>query len=158
MNTIKRLEQFLKPYFPHIVIAFAAIFFGCGVGYMKVSTRPPEVDVADSWKLPKWAPPQPSISSQELVLLELWGEDGRVRSEMESESKDSSPWRLIGIVQDGETRIAIIEMAQSVALLRLSVGDELPNGAEITKIETGELTISDNGKELAIQLFTTEEG
>ena len=47
MNTIKRLEQFLKPYFPHIVIAFAAIFFGCGVGYMKVSTRPPEGDGAD---------------------------------------------------------------------------------------------------------------
>ena len=152
------LEKFLRQYFPHIAAASAAIFFGFGVGYMKVSTHPPEVDIADNWILPAWAPQQPSTSLQELMLLELWGEDGRRRAEIENDSKDVSPWRLIGIVQDGGVRIAMIEMAQNVALLRLSVGDELPNGAEILKIGTGELTISDNGKEFAIQLFGTEEG
>ena len=148
----------LRPYLPHITALISAIMLGLGVGYMKASTRPPEVDIADNWPLPRWAPYQSAMPWQELVQFELWGKDDRMRAVAEAvESRDGGAWRFVGIVQDGESRLAVIELGQSGGLQRLNTGDDLPNGAEILKIGAGELTFFDDDAETILRLFGTNE-
>lgn len=159
MNTFATLGYLLRPYLPHVGAAVAAIMLGCGVGYMKVSTRPPEVDIADNWTLPRWSPHQPSVSPKELARLELWGPDNRARADAESvDARDVPPWRFIGVIQDGPSRLAVIELTHEGGLQRLNAGEKLPDGAEILAIGAGDLTISENGTESTITLFSTEEG
>jgi hypothetical protein len=157
VSKINMLGQLLKPIFPHIALVISAIMFGLGIGYIKVATLPPEIDIADNWTLPRWSPYQPSLPSRELAALELWGEDERVQELIDSSPRDASAWRFIGIVQDGENRVAIIELGQNGGLQRLSEGDLLPNGAEILDIGTNELTLQDESLETTIRLFDIEK-
>jgi len=158
VNQLLVIGQYLRPYFPHLAAVISAVMFGLGVGYIKVSTLPPEIDVNDNWTLPQWGPYQPSLPSRELAALELWGEDDRAREIAETpEPRDASAWEFIGITQDGETRLAIIELGQDRKLQRLNSGDRLPNGVEILSVGANELTLSDEGTQVTIKLFDTEE-
>lgn len=158
MNRIQMFGQLLRPFFPHIAMVVAAAMFGMGIGYIKVSSLPPEIDVADNWTLPGWTPYQSSLPSRELAALELWGADERARELVElPPQRDASAWRFIGIVQDGENRMAVIELGQDGGLQRLSEGERLPNGAEILSIGANELTLQDESIEATIKLFDAEE-
>lgn len=148
------ISQFLRPYFPHLTAAIAAAMFGLGVGYIKISTLPPEIDVNDNWTLPMWSPYQPSVPPRALAALELWGEDDSTRDIVEDQTpRDASAWEFIGVVQDGEIRQAVIEVGQDRKLRRLNSGDQLPNGAKILDIGANEMTLTDNGAEITLKLF-----
>ena len=158
MNKLSVAAQLLRPYFPHLIAVIAAAALGVGVGLVKISTLPPEVDVSDNWPLPQWTPYQPTVSSRDLASLELWGEDDSVEDIIEEpESRDTSAWEFVGIVQDGETRLAIIEYGMDRKLQRLTVGDSLPSGAKIQVIGVNDLTALDENTEVVIRLFEAEK-
>jgi hypothetical protein len=158
VNKVALISQVLRPYFLHIAALISVVMFGWGVGYIKVSTPPPEVDIADNWTLPRWAPHQPEQSWSELARLELWGEDDRAKMVDESpEPRDDFPWRFIGILEDGSSRLAVIELGQDGGLKHLTTGDNLPDGAEILRIGAGDLTFSDSGSEAILKLFSVDE-
>ncbi len=158
-TTFATVGHVIRPYVPHIGAAVAAIMLGCSIGYMKISTRPPDVDIADNWNMPQWSPYQPSVSANELALLELWGPDDRARANVETAaSGDTPPWRFIGTIQDGASRLAVIELTQDGGVQRLNTDDRLPDGAEILSIGIGELKVLKDGTESTITLFSTDEG
>jgi hypothetical protein len=156
MNGLAVAGQFLRSHFPHLVAAMSAVMLGLGVGYIKVSTSSPKIDLADNWTLPRWAPYQPSLSARELTALELWGKDEGAQESDEPTPQDVSAWRFIGVVQDGENRLAVIEVGPDRNLHQLSAGDRLPSGAEILNIDVNGLTYQGDGAELTITLFSTE--
>lgn len=158
MNKLNMYAQLLKPFFPHLALVIAATMFGTGIGYIKVSSLPPEIDVADNWTVPRWAPYQQSLSSRELAAVQLWGADERAQEIIDSPPPDASAWRFVGIVEDGGKRVAVIELGQSSRLQRLNEGDRLPSGAEILEIGANELTLRDQSMEVTIKLFDADEG
>ncbi len=158
MNKLSVAGQLLRPYFPHLIAVVAAAALGLGVGLVKMSTLPPEVDANDNWPLPQWAPYQPTVSSRDLASLELWGEDDSEGDFVEEpEPRDASAWEIVGIVHDGQTRVAIIEYGVDRKLQRLTVGDSLPDGAIIQEIGANDLTALGDNTETVIRLFEADE-
>jgi len=157
VNRISINADDLKPFLPYVAAVVGALMLGWGVGILKASSGPPEIDFTDNWPLPQWSPYQPEMSSQDLTQLKLWGGDTG-EAIVEAEPEPVEDWRFIGIVQDGDLRLALVETTADKKLHRMQSGDVLPGNAQIISIGEGQLTISENGEEVILKLFNADNG
>ena len=149
------LRPLLAPYSMHLAVAGLAVLLGTSAGIYQVSKDPTAVDTADKWPFPQWAPYRTGPQREALARVAVWAVDP-TKAKVEVEKKPAGPpWRFIGTLQNGKTRIAIIELDQGKRVQRIAIGEALPNGAMIKKIDTGALIYDDNGVERVLKLFGT---
>ncbi len=143
----------LRPYATHLGALGIAILFGLIVAVFKVSGSPPAVDTADRWPFPQWAPFRAGPQREVLARSTLWAEDPTKAKVVVEKKVEGPPWRFIGTFQEGDTRMAVIELDQGKRIQRVGPGQPLPNGALIKTIDTSVLTYDENGIEKALKLF-----
>jgi hypothetical protein len=143
----------LRPYAAHLSALGIAILIGLTVAVFKVSGSPPAVDTADRWPFPQWAPFRAGPQRNALARTNLWAEDPTKAKVVVEKKVEGPPWRFIGTLQEGESRIAVIELDQGKRIQRVGPGQALPNGALIKKVDTSVLTYDENGVEKALRLF-----
>jgi hypothetical protein len=143
----------LRPYAAHLSALGIAILIGLTVAVIKVSGSPPAVDTADRWPFPQWAPFRAGPQRNALARTNLWAEDPTKAKVVVEKKVEGPPWRFIGTLQEGESRIAVIELDQGKRIQRVGPGQALPNGALIKKVDTSVLTYDENGVEKALRLF-----
>lgn len=143
----------LRPYYPHLGALAGAITLALVISIFKVAGEPPVVDTADRWPFPKWAPykagqlRQASAAHNPLTL-------DPTKAKVEPEKRFvGPPWRFIGTLQDGKTRIAVIELDQGKRIQRVSSGGTLPNGGLIKSVDVSQLTYDEGGVEKVLKLF-----
>jgi hypothetical protein len=155
-HVLKELsERFgdLRAYYPHLSALGIAILLGVVVAAFKLASDPPAVDTADRWPFPQWAPYRAGAQRDVLARAALWTEDPTKAKVLVEKKPEGPPWRFIGTLQEGEVRIAVIELDQGKRVQRIAAGQSLPNGAVIKSIETNALTYDENGVEKALRLF-----
>lgn len=154
---LKKLEV-LRPYTLHLSALGVAVLLGLVIAAFKVSGAPPAVDTTDRWPFPQWTPYRAAALRNSLAQANIWTEDPAKAKAAVAEKKPAGPlWRFIGTVQDGKTRVAIIELEQGKRVQRIASGAPLPNGAVIKKIDSGELIYDENGIERVLKLFSASE-
>jgi hypothetical protein len=150
------LRPILAPYSAHLAVAGLAVLLGISAGVYQASKDPTAVDTADKWPFPQWAPFRTGPQREALARTAIWAADPtKVKAEAEKKQPAGPPWRFIGTLQNGKTRIAIIELDQGKRVQRIATGEPLPNGAMIKKIDTSALIYDDNGVERVLKLFGT---
>jgi len=148
------LRDRLQPYTVHLTVLATAGFLGMGMGLTAVFSEPVISDSADRWSLPKWAPYREGGKRAELQKLAVWSEDPS-KKPVEA-PKPVAPWRFVGIVEDGDLRLAVIEV-EGRKIQRVAAGDGLPNGGQVVTIGAGELTYRENEVEKTLTLFNAEK-
>lgn len=144
--------RILRFYVPHMAALAAAVVAGLAMGFTSIMGKPPAVDNADRWSLPRWAPYVSGPKRQEMAQTPLWtDEPGRKKEEAVVVA--APQWRFIGTVRDGGKLLAIIELDRGRRVQRLNEGEALPNGAPITKISAGEISYAENDTETILKLF-----
>lgn len=144
--------RILRFYVPHLLALSAAVLLGVAMGFVTIMGKPPAVDTADRWSLPRWAPYVAGPKREELARNPIWFEEPGKRKE-EAVAVAVAPWRFIGTVKDGDKLLAVIELDRGKRVQRLNQGDPLPNGAPITRISTGEISYAENNAEMTLKLF-----
>ena len=142
----------LRFYVPHLVALGAAVAAGASMGFVTIFARPPAVDTADRWSLPRWAPYVAGPKREELARLQLWVEEPGKRKEEAVKVAATPPWRFIGTVREGSRMRAVIEL-EGKKVQRLSQGDALPNGAQIVTIGNGEISYNEDDSQKTLKLF-----
>ena len=127
------------------------------MGFVTVFGRPPAVDTADRWSLPRWAPYVAGPKREELARLQLWVEEPGKRKEEAVTVAATPPWRFIGTVKEGSRMRAVIEL-EGKKVQRLSQGDALPNGAQIVTIGNGEISYNEDDSQKTLKLFGLTKG
>lgn len=147
----------LRPYKAHLVTLGVAALLGLLVAGFKVSSNPPASDAADRWPFPQWAPYRAGPQRDALARTLLWAEDPTKAKVVAEKKVEGPPWRFIGTLQEGSSRLAVIEIEQGKRIQRIAAGQPLPNGAVIKKIDTSTLIYDENGTEKALKLFGLEK-
>ncbi|WP_164084633.1 hypothetical protein [Alteromonas flava] len=85
----------------------------------------------------------------------LWGKEN---ASGETQTT-SAPWSLKGTIEEGDTRIAIVDVDKESRevkrdrYVRFNVGDTLPNGAKVTKIGKNQIEFEMNGETYVKKLY-----
>lgn len=146
----------LRPYYPHLTAAGIAILLGLIVGIFKVSAAPNAVDTADRWPLPQWSPFRAGPQRDALVNAGLWPLDPTKAVAAEEKKVAAPPWRFIGTIQEGKSRLAVLEVEEGRRVQRFGSGETLPNGARIVDIAANSLRYDDGGVEKVLKLFSAD--
>jgi len=147
----------LRPYRAHLGTLGVAVLLGLLIAVIKVSSSPPAVDTADRWPFPQWAPYHAGPQRDAMARTMLWAEDPS-KAKVVAEKKEEGPsWRFIGTLQEGGSRVAVIEVEKGKRIQRIAAGEPLPNGALIKKVDTSTLIYDENGAEKALRLFGPEK-
>lgn len=154
LATVKWAE--LRPYYPHLTAAGIALFLGLIVGAFKVSGEPAAVDTADRWPLPQWTPFRAGPQRDALVNAGLWPLDPSRAVAVEERKVAVPPWRFIGTIQEGKSRLAVLEVEEGKRVQRFDSGETLPNGARIIDITANALRYDDSGVVKVIKLFSAD--
>ena len=143
----------LRFYIPHLVALGAAIFAGIALASATLLSKPPAVDNADRWLLPKWSPYAAGPRREDLAHLAIWAEEPGKRKDVAVVLPPVPPWRFVGTVRDGSKVLALIELDQGKHVQRLSPGDALPNGGQIVTVAVGELSYTEDDAQKTLKLF-----
>ncbi len=154
-DKIRLAFRTLAPFTWHLAAVGFAVALGVLVGVLTVSAMLPNVDVADRWPFPQWAPYKAGAKLEGVRLL-AWVDDPTKKKD-EPLKVAGPPWRFIGTVRDGAKNVAVIEVDQGKRVQRIASGEALPSGGQITKVGIGELTYAENGEEKTLKLFALEK-
>jgi hypothetical protein len=121
-------------------MAIAALL-GWHAGDLSTVAMPSEAPV--SWSLP---PPQVADIDRDLAILAArkpWG-GSKSFSDLETPPPLVAAWRLVGIVQRGDQRYALIRVGPgpNAKVEYRGVGDTLPDGGRLVQIDTDSATSS----------------
>jgi len=148
-----RAFEALRPYALHLAGLAVAVVLGITVAGVKIAADPPSIDTADRWPFPKWEAYRASQLRQNNTAAQLWAVDP-AKAKVAAEIKVAGPpWRFIGTLQEGNRRVAVLELDQGKRIQRIGSGEALPNGGLIKKIEASELTYDEGGIEKVLRLF-----
>lgn len=153
---LDRLQP-LRPYFPHLAALLAAMSLGIAVAVLKASAEPKAVEAVDRWPFPQWTPYRAGDQRKAMASRALWVADPSRAKAAPVQKVTVPPWRFIGTLQDGKTRLAVIELDQGKRVQRVASGATLPNGATITRIESNELGYNEDGAEKVLRLFGADK-
>jgi hypothetical protein len=165
LNAIAKIREWLSqqrerlwPFRVHLLVLVCAVLLGVGVGLIKASRTPAKALVADRWTLPRWTPPQVDPARQELLSAPIFTQDPAKKQAEEAAAAAAAipPWRFTGTVLEGHQQVALIEVDKGRHIRRLAPGDELPGGAKVTSVKSGELTYTDSAGEQVLKLFSPE--
>jgi hypothetical protein len=112
-----------------------------------------------SWKMPDWKPQSISADIQILKDKEFFG----AKKQIEETPEEPEPivvvnqdWRGIGIILDGRESKILIKNNLTKEVQALKVGEKLPDGRVVDKIEKDSFTISSDKGSEEIRLFPFE--
>lgn len=114
---------------------------------------------ADTWTPPTAAQIQrfDDHAFQSLLTSAAWPETTRVVSVNGTTSGATAPaWSLIGIVLTPQ-KVALVLDSASAKVERVTMGEPLPDGATLEKIERDAISVSDAGCRRRIELFRTPQ-
>jgi len=104
---------------------------------------------AAEWMIPTTHKEDPKFKVEQLISRNLWKEPA-VTAGMAEEIKPLTPpdWRIAAVVKVGASNQLVISFKDNPANLQtLNVGDKLPGGFPIVRIEQNWVVISINGKQ-----------
>lgn len=119
---------------------------------------------ADIWQAAILSTPQTTQEDQAyLSSHSLWKlappSAGNQKKQAGATKNSETEWKLRGIVKEGQTYFALIEIKISATgktkLIRLRSGEPLPDQSTITHIDSQKVTIETNGQANQQQLFHT---
>ena len=102
----------------------------------------------DTWNLPASARGNPEKAVASITQANLWGTVATATQAPLNEPE----WRFAGVAVNGSEKTVIIS-AENQPLQMLRIGDQLPGGAKILRINEDHLCLSINGKKRKLDLF-----
>jgi hypothetical protein len=151
---LRPVVDYIQPYATHMAALVCCIVAGILVGLLRINVASNVAVQPDRWVMPEVRTPQIEVLPEDMVLAGFWSEQPRAakKAAPEAPKKPVGIWRLIGTVDHGATYQAIIESEGKVK--RLSVGDVLPDGANVTEILEGSISFEQQGNAQTRKLFT----
>ncbi|MBC3885793.1 hypothetical protein [Undibacterium griseum] len=123
-----------------------------GIGIMAIVMPPlPVVKLAASgaseWEIPAVYQADPKMKVEQLSSRTLWKEPAAELRLTEDKPLTPPDWRIVAVVKTGGSNQLVISFKDNPANLQtLSVGDKLPGGFPVMRIEQNWVVISVNGK------------
>ncbi|MDP3532027.1 MAG: hypothetical protein Q8S31_01905 [Alphaproteobacteria bacterium] len=113
------------------------------------------------WTMPDWKPHPLTQDIQTLKDKEFFGskkiEEAQPEPEPEqAEVKVAQDWNAIGIIIDGDQSKILIKNAQTKQVESLKIGDKLPDGRILEKIQRDTFILSTGENKEEIRLFPFE--
>lgn len=99
--------------------------------------------------MPQLPKARPEKAAEILDKISPWG---KLPAPGEQPSLNDPEWRFLGIVARGSERYVLIKI-ENQPELQLKVGDKLPGGSQILKIEDDSLCLLINGKKRKIGIY-----
>ena len=130
--------------------AFAALFVGAVILGWRTgkapSANPAAPGALAAWTLPQVDVPQTARDAAILTARRPWG-GASAFHDIDTPRAPPAPWRLVGIVQRGDERLALILVGQGPAakLEYRKTGESLPDGSVLVQIGADSAT-SQNGQ------------
>lgn len=103
----------------------------------------------EPWKLAQLPKAQPKSAVEVLNRVSLWGKLP------EPEAQKPLEWRFLGVVAHGKERYVLIKI-EGQPEQQLKVGDTLPGGSRILKIEDDALGLLTNGRKHSVGIHQKE--
>lgn len=103
----------------------------------------------DEWTLPKVTRADPKSAREVLVKTNPWGKAAAWDS---PQTVTQLSWRFLGVVQVGRERTVVIQVGEQPER-QLRVGEALPGGSKILKIDVDALVVLDNGEKRTIEIY-----
>lgn len=123
-----------------------------GIGIMAIVMPPlPVVKLvasgASEWEIPAVYKADPKMKVEQLSSRTLWKEPAAELRLAEDKPLTPPDWRIVAVVKTGGSNQLVISFKDNPANLQtLSVGDKLPGGFPVMRIEQNWVVISVNGK------------
>lgn len=131
-------------------LGYLGLLLGAGYAAWLFAPQPPAIRVvsatAEAWQLPSPVEMKPGRAIEILAISggNLWGKLPDIEQVKPMTPPD---WRIIASVSRGAMAFVIIKYEDTQQEQRIKVGEALPGGARILKVETGKVCILLNGKE-----------
>jgi hypothetical protein len=151
--SLKLRLQHVLPYLPHLAGLCAIAILSVVVSLARISAAPPTTEGRDRWALPAWQPYRAGAAREEMLEAQIWSEDPAHRPKIQTAKVETPPWRFVGTVLLGKNRAAVIALEDGARMRRLTVGEDLPNGAKIKTVGDGVLVYEENGNDQTLKLF-----
>lgn len=147
----------LRQYTPHLTAVGVCILLGIALGILRMNAAANVPEQAERWALPKITPPTIVDLTAEQIAARFWSEQPRAAKTkaVVEVKKPVEQWRFVGTVDQGATLLAVIETAGKIS--RLKIGQTLPDGAVITEITEGKLSIDRQGTPQTLLLFVEKK-
>lgn len=135
-------------------VLVTTVLFLLGLLLMKVFLPPlPVVKLvsgdAQQWEIPTVFKQDPKLKVEQLISRTLWKEPATDGNSPAAEEKPLTPpdWRIAAVIKVGGSNQLVISFKDNPSNLQtLNVGDKLPGGFPIIRIEQNWIVISINGK------------
>lgn len=155
---LQHVGNFTSRYRRSVLGVSCCAILGILTASLMPQTPPPSVNDRIDWILPQ-IEQQPLPSDINTILANpLFGGEPVVSQEAETETlaeedEKGEPWRLIGIMTEGNTKHVVIlnEISGKSRVARL--GETLPGGEELVAVRANEIEIFHNDKSKKISLF-----
>ena len=152
LNTIKKLSKYrinIFIIFLSIILAILISFFGANSSlYKEISNQ--------DWSLPV-SPEIKLISELNSILASpLFGGKPEIIETIEEISGNeinNGKWKIIGIIEDGEEKFALINDFSDNKVKPVSVGDTFPNGEVLLEISKNSISVKNIKEVRTISLF-----
>lgn len=135
-------------------LIFLALVIG-GMAYLQWQAIPlpkppkPARLVEEPWDLPQLRQPDPKQQLAVLNGANLWG---KLPEGSAGASLNDPEWRFLGAMARGAERYVLIKV-ENQPEQRLTMGDRLPGGSTILKIENDRLCLRVNGKKRRLDIY-----
>jgi hypothetical protein len=127
-----------------------------GLGWLLSPAAAPDTSVVgarrDAWRLPE-LPQRPDQAAKAIGLATspIFEPEAAVLAAAAAAKAEDKRWRVAGIFGRGnERKVLITFVAAGKAPLRLAVGDKVPSGERITRIQDGEVLIRVGNKQVPL--------
>ena len=156
----RRAFSFVTQYKLHVSSLCIFGFLGLASVALEVSSEYDIPNSMENWELPQ-TPSMNLTSSLEAILANpLFGGEPFLSSDLISEAEEDLgkeeliDWHLVGIVFEGLSRTALIEIQEAGRIEAILLGDFLPGGETLEEIGENWIVVKQNENRVKISLFT----
>lgn len=142
----------------NFIIIFISIFFGIIFSVFGVNDSLYNEKSQREWALPSLTQIQMLSNINTILTKPLFGGKPEVIKEDQITKKETSKgkWKIIGIIQDGQQRFALINDIKKGKITPFEVGDVFPNGEVLLEINVNSISVKNDKKTRVLNLFNNK--
>jgi hypothetical protein len=150
------IREHVRQFAPHTVLIAACSILGAAWGALEINAAGTIDEKPETWTLPQAALPQIVTASPNGISDRFLVDESRapVKKKVTETTKKEpvNKWRFIGTIDQGAVFVAAIEV-NGKRVQSFKVGDTLPDGTIVTKVNKGILSFEREGTNQTMRLF-----
>tara|TARA_B100000902_G_C26847810_1_gene686628 strand:- start:34 stop:543 length:510 start_codon:yes stop_codon:yes gene_type:complete len=155
LSSIKKISKYrinIFIIFLSVILAIVISLFGANSSLFKETNN-------QDWSLPN--PPEIKLVSElnSILASPLFGgkpEIVEIIEEVNENENKNGKWKIIGIIEEGEEKFALINDLSNNKIRSVSVGDTFPNGEVLLEILKNSISVKNIKEVRTISLFNKE--